>query len=56
METEIPEMPAEAVHFDEKFWHAFSRPINGTDARRRLEDKLEDQRLRKALMEYDFDF
>lgn len=32
-----------------------NEPLNGTDARRRLEDKLEEQRLRRELREFDFD-
>lgn len=30
-------------------------PLNGTDARRRLEDKIEDLKLQKELQEFDFD-
>jgi len=30
-------------------------PLNGTDARRRLENRIEDIRLRKELQEFDFD-
>ena len=30
-------------------------PLNGTDARRRLEDKIDDFRLRKEILDYDFD-
>ncbi len=30
-------------------------PINGTDSRRRLEDKIEDLRLQRELKEFDFD-
>ena len=30
-------------------------PLNGTDARRRLEDKMEEVRLMKELREFDFD-
>lgn len=30
-------------------------PLNGTDARRRLEDKLEEMRLRKELREFEFE-
>jgi len=31
------------------------QPINGTDARRRLEDKMEELRLLRELKEFDFD-
>jgi len=30
-------------------------PLNGTDARRRLEDRLEERRLRREIREFDFD-
>lgn len=30
-------------------------PLNGTDARRRLEDKIEELRLKKEMREFDFD-
>lgn len=30
-------------------------PLNGTDARRRLEDKIEELRLKRELQEFDFD-
>ncbi len=30
-------------------------PLNGTDSRRRLEDKIEELRLRRELKEFDFD-
>lgn len=30
-------------------------PLNGTDARRRLEDKIEELRLQKEIQEFDFD-
>ena len=30
-------------------------PLNGTDARRRLEDKMDELRLIKELREFDFD-
>ncbi|WP_173780735.1 PA3496 family putative envelope integrity protein [Agarilytica rhodophyticola] len=30
-------------------------PLNGTDARRRLEDKIEELRLQRELQEFDFD-
>lgn len=44
---------------DDSFFAVFNQPIlnqpiNGTDARRRLEDKLEEQRLQKELKEFDF--
>ncbi|WP_370978923.1 PA3496 family putative envelope integrity protein [Agaribacterium sp. ZY112] len=57
MEMETIELSNDVQQsIDDSFWSAFSSPLNGTDSRRRLEDKLEDQRLRKALMDYDFDF
>lgn len=31
------------------------QPLNGTDARRRLEDKMEELRLLRELKEFDFD-
>ena len=40
---------------DESSTGAINNPINGTDARRRLEDKLEEQRLLRELKEFDFD-
>ncbi len=30
-------------------------PLNGTDARRRLENKIEELRLKRELQEFDFD-
>ncbi|MFL0803026.1 MAG: hypothetical protein K6L81_04870 [Agarilytica sp.] len=33
----------------------YDGPLNGTDARRRLEDKIEELRLQKELKEFDFD-
>ncbi|VUD56419.1 hypothetical protein TDB9533_02074 [Thalassocella blandensis] len=30
-------------------------PLNGTDSRRRLEDKIEELRLMKEMREFDFD-
>lgn len=55
MSVEILEQNTDTVISEESFWSALSHPINGTDARRRLEDKLEDQRLRRELREFDFE-
>ncbi len=30
-------------------------PVNGTDSRRRLEDKIEELRLKREIQEFDFD-
>jgi len=40
---------------EEILWSELKTPLNGTDARRRLEDKLEEARLRRELKEFDFD-
>lgn len=45
---------SEGFNLDEGMEH-FIAPINGTDSRRRLEDKLEEMRLRRELKEFDFD-
>lgn len=55
MSVEILDDGYENSVANESLWSALSNPINGTDARRRLEDKLEEQRLRKELKEFDFD-
>jgi len=41
---------------DEGLLEALNQPLNGTDARRRLEDKLEEKRLLRELREFDFEF
>ncbi len=41
------------VIMDDGFEH--DEPLNGTDARRRLEDKIEELRLQRELKEFDFD-
>ncbi|MFL0809585.1 MAG: hypothetical protein K6L76_04160 [Agarilytica sp.] len=38
---------------DDGFDH--DEPLNGTDARRRLEDKIEELRLQRELQDFDFD-
>jgi hypothetical protein len=40
---------------DQVLWSELNTPLNGTDARRRLEDKLEEMRLRRELKEFDFE-
>ena len=35
--------------------YSHEEPLNGTDARRRLEDKIEELRLQRELKEFDFD-
>lgn len=55
MSVEILDLGTEnSSHAEESFWSALNDPLNGTDARRRLEDKLEEQRLRRELQEFDF--
>ncbi len=56
MGVEMLDQSSEMSFVDESVWVALSEPINGTDARRRLEDKLEEQRLRREMQEFDFDF
>lgn len=41
---------------EENSWRYIERPINGTDARRRLEDKIEEVRLMRETQEFDFEF
>lgn len=36
-------------------WEILNQPLNGTDARRRIEDKIEELKLQKELQEFDFD-
>ncbi len=55
MGLEILESSAEHLVFEERVWDALNQPLNGTDARRRLEDKLEEKKLLKELQEFDFD-
>jgi len=55
MSVEILEQNTDTVISEKSFWSTLSHPINGTDARRLLEDKLEDQRLRRELLEFDFE-
>lgn len=55
MSVEILEDTYDNSVANEAFLAGLNQPINGTDARRRLEDKLEEQRLRKELKEFDFD-
>lgn len=56
MGLEILETSAEHVVFEERLWEVLNQPLNGTDARRRLEDKLEEKKLLRELQEFDFDF
>ena len=56
MELELPETNNDYNQVDHYFWSAFNKPLNGTDSRRRLEDKIKEQQLRKSLQEYNFDF
>ena len=56
MGVELLDQPVDNAGAEESVWSALNHPINGTDSRRRLEDKLEEQRLRRELQEYDFDF
>ena len=41
---------------EEAIWGVVNQPLNGTDARRKVEDKLEEKKLLKELKEFDFDF
>jgi hypothetical protein len=56
MGIEVLEVSADNISGEEQFWDVLNPPLNGTDARRRLEDKLEEKRLMKELQEFDFDF
>ncbi len=56
MGVEILERTNEGSIVEENIWVSLNHPINGTDARRRLEDRLEEQRLRRELQEFEFDF
>lgn len=50
LESEV--MPNIAI-MDDDFVQ--DEPVNGTDARRRLEDKIEELRLKREIQEFDFD-
>lgn len=36
-------------------WEILNQPLNGTDARRRIEDKIEELKLQRELQEFNFD-
>lgn len=55
MGVDVLDVSIENGAADESLWSALNQPLNGTDARRRLEDKLEEHRLRKEIQEFDFD-
>ena len=56
MGVEMLDQTKENLIADESFLNSLDHPLNGTDARRRLEDKLEEQRLKRELKEFDFDY
>jgi len=47
------EVVANIAIIDESLFQ--DEPLNGADARRRLENKIEDLRLKRELQEFDFD-
>lgn len=55
MSVELLDDVLENSMIDESIGLLLNNPLNGTDARRRLEDKLEERRLLKELKEFDFE-
>lgn len=50
------ERDTETLFDEERIFSELCKPLNGTDSRRRLEDKLEEARLRRELKEFDFEY
>ena len=55
MGMEVLESSADGIVVEERVWEVINESLNGTDARRRIEDKLEEKKLLRELQEFDFD-
>lgn len=56
MGVEILDSGGESMGMDDTQWAFQSEPLNGSDARRRLAERLEEQRLFRDIQDFDFDY